>query len=101
MRNPLSPAASARTTRPTSARYPPGGPAYIPGNPAGVTNQAQGDAPADNRLLHACRPVGKLPRIRLLGSSVNIDNMPPGLIERWGLHLRHLFPSLLRTCRNG
>src|SRR5215211_4178156 len=30
-------------------------------------------------------------RFLLLGSSVNIDNTPPGVIERRGLHLRHLF----------
>jgi hypothetical protein len=47
-RNPPSPGASARTTRPTGVRYPPGGLACIPGSPEGMTNEAQGDALADN-----------------------------------------------------
>ncbi len=44
----LAPAASARTTRPTGARCPPGGLARVPGNSAGAISQAQGEAPADD-----------------------------------------------------
>jgi hypothetical protein len=50
-RNLPSPAALARTTRPTGSRCPPGGPVCVPGNPASVTIQAQGDALAGNRHL--------------------------------------------------
>src|SRR5918995_3480928 len=49
MRNPPSPAGSALNTRPTGAQCLPGGPACVPANLASATDQAQGDAPADER----------------------------------------------------
>jgi hypothetical protein len=35
------------------------------------------------------------------GLHVALVSLVPGLIEWRGLPLRHVFPSLFRTCRNG
>jgi hypothetical protein len=48
--NPPSPAGSARTTKPTGARCPPGGPAFVPGNPAGAKNHGHGRRACRRRL---------------------------------------------------
>src|SRR3712207_2733725 len=43
-----SPGVLAQTTKPTGARCLPGGLARVPGNPSSATNQARGDASADD-----------------------------------------------------